>query len=406
MLLLVAWVWLPPRGLVVSSAAGDARDAAGVARDAILLALAVVAVLSVIGLLTIDPLFTSLGADGAELDAVREYMTIWYLGMVFLVVPMVSNGAIRSTGDTRAPAVIMVIAAAVNVAIDPLLMFGPGPFPELGLRGAAIASVIARFLTLLASLWLLIVRRRLVSFRPPTLGEFGANVRALSGLAVPAALSAAVVPVSLGVLTAIVAAEGRAAVAAFAAGGRVTTILVLAAMATGAGLVPFVAQNMGSGHRARIAQSLSLAIRAVTVIAAIGWLLAVVFRAQVGSLFTSDPAIADVLDAYVVIALAGSIGMSVQAVAVGVLNGLQAAGTAAVVNIVRLAVLVPAAWLGSRVAGTEGIWVAMLATETIVGLLAVLVARQRIDGVVPIDTPPSAGRDAAPVESVTAKEHV
>ena len=90
-------------------------------------------------------------------------MIPWLLGVVFVVIPIVGNSAIRATGDTKTPSMIMVIAAVVNAVLDPLLIFGYGPFPALGIKVAAIATVISYFSILLAGLWVLGKRERMLT---------------------------------------------------------------------------------------------------------------------------------------------------------------------------------------------------------------------------------------------------
>ncbi|MEL6765514.1 MAG: MATE family efflux transporter, partial [Cyanobacteria bacterium J06607_6] len=98
--------------------------------NSLLLALTAVILFVLLGLATIDPLFTLLGATPEQLPLVREYMQIWYFGMVFLVVPMVGNSAIRAAGNTATPSLIMTMAAGLNILLDPLLIFGWAGFPR------------------------------------------------------------------------------------------------------------------------------------------------------------------------------------------------------------------------------------------------------------------------------------
>lgn len=116
---------------VVSRAIGEG-DEAKVKRlttDSIILSFLVVGVFVVVGRLTIEPVFRMLGATPDILPLVKQYMQIWYPGMIFVVVPMVGNSAIRATGDTKTPSAIMLIAVTVNFIFDPLFIFGIGPFP-------------------------------------------------------------------------------------------------------------------------------------------------------------------------------------------------------------------------------------------------------------------------------------
>ena len=100
--------------------------------------------LTVIGLLTIDPLFLALGAKADLLPLIRDYMVIWYLGIVFLIVPLVGMSAIRAMGNSKVSGYVMTGSAILNIILDPLLIFGLLGFPRLELEGAAIATVIAR----------------------------------------------------------------------------------------------------------------------------------------------------------------------------------------------------------------------------------------------------------------------
>ena len=76
-------------------------------------------------------------------------MIPWLAGVIFVVIPIVGNNAIRATGDTKTPSIIMVIMALTNAVLDPILIFGLGPFPELGIRGASISTVISYFIIMI-----------------------------------------------------------------------------------------------------------------------------------------------------------------------------------------------------------------------------------------------------------------
>ena len=121
--------------------------------DALIFSFILVAICSVFGFKYIDPLFTLLGATKETLLYVREYMQIWYAGMVFLTVPMAGNGAIRAKGQMKVASAIMITSAIFNIILDPILIFGIGPIPALGVQGAALASVCARAMTFLASFY-------------------------------------------------------------------------------------------------------------------------------------------------------------------------------------------------------------------------------------------------------------
>ena len=86
---------------------------------------------------TLEPLFRLLGATDAMMPFVKQYMLIWYPGMIFYIIPVVGNNIIRATGDTLTPSIVMIVGVVVNAILDPLLIFGWGPVPPLGISGGS-----------------------------------------------------------------------------------------------------------------------------------------------------------------------------------------------------------------------------------------------------------------------------
>ena len=121
----------------------DTESAKNSATAAMYLAAIVVACLSFIGYLVTDPLFTLLGAQPSLLPLIHEYMDIWYIGSVCLIGPMIGNSILRASGDTKTPSIIMGSAGLINALLDPMFIFGFGPIPAMGIKGAAIATLVS-----------------------------------------------------------------------------------------------------------------------------------------------------------------------------------------------------------------------------------------------------------------------
>ncbi|MES1240000.1 MAG: MATE family efflux transporter, partial [Acidobacteriota bacterium] len=139
-----------------------------------------------LGMLTVGPLFRQLGATEEVMPLLRAYMTVWYLGMPVQFVAMIANSAVRSTGETRVSASALILAAVLGAAVDPLLIFGWGPFPRLEVVGAAWAALIGRSAGLCISVWFLL-RERMVGWKGagPRLRSWGDVL----SVAVPATVS-------------------------------------------------------------------------------------------------------------------------------------------------------------------------------------------------------------------------
>jgi len=142
---------------------GNARAVRRLTTDSLSLALIGVVIFVAAGLVWMEPIFRALGCGPDILPLVKKYMTIWIAGLLFVFFPMVSNNAIRANGDTKTPALIMLTAVFANIILDPLLIFGPGPFPALGLAGAAYATVFTRMITFMLSFYIVAFRLKMIT---------------------------------------------------------------------------------------------------------------------------------------------------------------------------------------------------------------------------------------------------
>ncbi len=351
--------------------AGRTEQARRVTTDSLLFAVGIVLLLALAGSLTIDPLFRLLGADDRTLPLVRSYMRVWYVGMAFVVVPMVGNSALRATGDTRTPAAIMLAAAVLNVLLDPVLIFGLGPVPRLGLAGAAWATVAARGLTLALALWVLQARHHLLAGLPRRAAEVLRSWTAVLRVGVPAAATNTAVPITIAVLTRILAGFGPAGVAAYGAGARVLMFSMIPAIALTSGLAPFVGQNWGAGERGRVARGLRLAMGFAGAWGLACWAVLGLGAGRLAGLFSEDPAVVTALADFLRIGPSGLAAQGLFMAASTTFNAINRPGRAAALSLIRAPLgLVVLAWLGGRLAGIPGVFAGFAASNYVVGGVA------------------------------------
>jgi len=254
-----------------------------------------------VGLSTIDPLFRLLGADERTLPLIHDYMEIYYLGGVFIVLPMIGNAALRSTGDAKVPGMIMIIAALFNIVLDPLLIFGLWGFPRLELQGAAIATVLANAGTFVAAFLILYFRERLVRFRHVRLRGLWDSWRRVLHVGVPAIATNMVTPITAGIITAMIARYGAESVAGFGVASRVETLGLIVIFSLGAAMAPFVGQNIGAGDLNRVRRAVNLAS---LFCLGYGLVLAVfmgLFGSRIAILFDDHPGVVQTAAAYFLI---------------------------------------------------------------------------------------------------------
>jgi len=346
---------------VIARAIG-ARDGERVKRlatDAILLGITLSACLTALGLLTLEPLFRLLGADETLLPLVADYMSIWYAGYVFFLVPMVGVGAMRATGEMKLQSQLMVGAALLNLVLDPLLIFGWLGFPRLELQGAAIATVVARAVSMAAGAWILHYRLRLLHFAPPRPAGLWASWRRVLHVGGPAAGTNMIIPISTGIIVALVAEFGSAAVAGFGVATRVEGLSLVVFFAMSAVIGPFVGQNLGAGRHDRILEALR--VSALFCIA-LGVVLAVVLglgATLIARLFNDDPRVVEVASTYLRVVPVSYGAAGIVMVVNAAFNGLGRPLPAVAISLTRMLILyVPLAWAASRLVGVAGIFAA------------------------------------------------
>ena len=140
---------------------------------------------------------------------------------------MIANGSIRGLGDAKTPMRVMMMGAAINAVLDPIFIFGRGPVPAMGLQGAAIATVIARMLGMVFVFYILVYQKNLLDLSGITKSGLWTSWKRVGRVAIPAIITNAVGPLSIGVLTGMVAAHGPNALPPGERGARVDAVLLL-----------------------------------------------------------------------------------------------------------------------------------------------------------------------------------
>ena len=348
--------------------------------DSIFLSLLIVMIFVIAGQLSIGPVFTALGAPPHILAHTRRYMRIWYFGMICVVVPMVGNNAIRASGDTKTPAIIMTIAALINLAVDPLLIFGLGPFPKLGIAGAAIATVCARTTTLIVSLYVLGVRKKMLTSRIPSMRELLDSWKRILYIGIPAASTRIIIPLAMGVITRLLSSYGPETVAGYGVASRIEFFLLTTVLALSVVLAPFLGQNWGAGlyDRVRKGVRFSKQFSLIYGTASIGVL--VLIAKPLASIFSKDAAVIANIASYLLIVPFGYGLQGVFLMCVSAMNVLNKPLYAALLSVVQMfALYIPLAYFGSRFFGYRGVYGTLAVSYILAGIFAHLVLNRILD---------------------------
>ena len=347
------------------------------ATDGLGLAFLIVTCFSLIGLTNLNTIFSLMGAKGEILELISDYMIPWCLGVGLLVIPMVGNGAIRATGDTKTPATIMIIAGIVNIVLDPFLIFGIGPFPRLELQGAALATVFSWAMAFTASLWILGKREgmiRLPIFDPKH--SFDSWKRILY-IGIPAAGTNMMEPLSMAVITRMISEYGEESVAAFGVGGRLEALSLIGLWALSTAITPFIGQNFGAGNYDRIRAALRFGVKFSLIWGGAAFTVLYLLSGIIAPIFNDNKAVIASIVLFLQIIPISYAMYGISALVNSMFNALGKPLQASLVIILHLFVFVlPLAYLGSKVYGLKGIFIGIAVGNAVVGIIAYLMAQK------------------------------
>lgn len=275
--------------LIASSlGAGRKEEARHVFAQSLWLALATGLVLTVLGWWVSPALFSLLGAQGAYLDTVLAYMNIVLGGSVVVLLPMALNAVLMAQGETRHYRNFLIGGFVANCALNPVLMWGLGPLPAMGVGGLALATVLIQvggtiFLAGRARQSELGSGLRRCHFVPEP-----ALLRRIAGQGVPAALNMLTIALGIFVVTWFVQRFGREAVAAIGIATRIEQIVLLPAIGLNAAVLSIVGQNHGAGLPRRVREAWATNVRAGVLLMVAGGVLVALLREPAMRLFTRD----------------------------------------------------------------------------------------------------------------------
>lgn len=351
-----------------------------VATDGILLAIVAVLIVSLLGYFTIDSLFTFLGATPETLPLVRDYMSIWYVGAVVVIMPPVSDACMRAMGNMVYPFIVMMVCAIFNFILDPILIFGYFGFPKMGMAGAALATVIARFLGMITTLSFLHFRYRMIDFKYKNIGELFESWNrilhvGISGAVIrifPQIVRALMIKLAMNLI-------GVSAVAAIAAGTKVESFATIISMAVGVALVPIVGQNYGAGKYERVDNTRKLVNRIAIVYGLIIFLLIIPIAKPIGRIFTDDAEVIWLITIYLAIMFISTIGLNMYNWESEMLNVVGKPKWSMLINIIGTVVLlIPPMYVGAHLFGFIGMLVGLGSGQIVLGLVASYIGKRQL----------------------------
>ena len=363
-----------------SMGAGDREQTAMTVTHCYILVLIFTIAVALVGQFGASYLFILLGASDQVLVLATHYAKIWLIGFPMMGLAMVSNGLIRSFGNPTFPGFIMTIAPVVQVIVGPFLIFGWAGLPMLGLEGAAWAFVLGAIAqVLLAAYWYFLRERLFRLSNGRFLASFNKSAVGILQVGIPAAASNMIQPLSMGVVTWLLAGFGTTVVAAFGVASRIESVVGMVVIGISTSVVPLVGQNWGARKFERVHEALNTCYAACLIwgllAATIMWFGAGYFV----NLVNDDPGLVDVAVTFLHI-IPFSIGfMGLIVVSTHAFNALRRPMPALFLSVARLLIVyIPLALLGSHFFGYIGVFAATAITNVLVGIVAVVWNRRTL----------------------------
>lgn len=303
-------------------------------------------------------------------------LAISYSNRVFLFAAAVNVGIcyekiFQAVGKMRVSMFSMMAGCVANIILDPLMIFGIGPFPAMGIQGAAYATGIGQCLTLAVYLLLFWLRPIPVKVQPGYLKKEGTLIGRLYRIGVPATLNTALPSVQISVLNQILSGFSGQYVLVLGIYYKLQTFIYLSANGIVQGIRPLVGFNAGAGEKKRVQDIFRTSLFLIMGIMLVGTVIAWVCPVQLFSLFARDAeAIRMGAGALRIISI-GFVISSVSVTCSGVLEGLGKGTASLWISLTRYIVLMlPLAFLFSRIFRAGGVWYAFAVTEWLAAALS------------------------------------
>ncbi len=298
-----------------------------------------------------------------------SYLAILGVGMVCFFLPPVFTGIFNGHGDSKTPFLINMIGLVTNIILDPLLILGIGPFPKLGVPGAAIATIFAQFVVTIVFIY--VIRKKTDFFhgvnflQKPDWGHLGRIVK----LGIPAALQSGAFTIIAMVIAKILARWGSMPIAVQSVGSQIESISWMTSGGIQTALSAFVGQNYGAKKWDRIYKGYYTAMGIAAVIGVITSSLLIFLPGPIFSVFIREKEVVKEGIKYLRILGLSQLFMVMEIATSGAFNGLGKTIPPSIVGVVLNALRIPGALLLAVTLGVTGVWWSISISSILKGII-------------------------------------
>jgi putative MATE family efflux protein len=335
---------------------GDIHTANNFAEHALFLAVGLGISVALLGLFFSPVVFTLMGADQELLPLTMEYAVPIFFGVIFMFAWFISDSILRAEGNSVVPMRNLAFSVVLNIVLDPLLIFGFGFVPAMGLFGAAFATVLSRAVAAGLNFFYIYSPKSVIKLSLREFKPYPECVKRMVFVGLPASASQALTAAGFMFLMGIVGSFGSLAIAAFGIGLRVNSVGVMPVVGMWSAVSSMVGQNFGAGNYAR-ARRVALLARRITLGMSLLVAAAVLaFPSQIMLVFTQDPEVVAVGTSFLEIVPFAFILYGAYWVFFGAFQGTGKTHYVLAINFFYWLIAVASAFFLSQAFGLRGVW--------------------------------------------------
>lgn len=350
------------------------EKADGAASLSLLLSIVHSVILTILFFAVMAPFLRGFTEDQEVLTYGIQYGRIVFACLFIGQISLIYEKLFQAIGSVRITMFSMIAGCVTNIILDPVMIFGLGPCPAMGIQGAAAATVIGQAVTLIC--YLAVQARGLLYLRL-SLAE-GWRCRRLAGqlysIGVPAILNQALPSLLITILNSILAAFSQTDILILGVYYKLQTFIYLTANGIVQGIRPLIAYNYGAGMLQRVREIFKTALCTALLVMAAGTVLCLLIPESLIGMFSSNTATVSAGAAALRIICTGFMVSSVSVVVCGTMEGLGFGVMSFLISLLRyVVVILPSAWLLSRVVGADGVWHAFWIAEAVTAVVSVII---------------------------------
>jgi putative MATE family efflux protein len=318
-----------------------------------------------------EPILTISGATPDIMDLATQYLTVIGFGMPFIFFMIIANNLLRGSGDAVRPMAFMITATVVNIILDPFLIFGIGPFPEMGVRGAALATVIAQLLGAGLSFYYIVARKSVYRVKLAYLRPSLSILRDIYRVGFPSMIMQVTESVVFALFNHVVSAFGSVALAAVGITIRIADLAWMPMWGASQGLLPIVGFNFGARLWDRLWRAVKLASGGLMLVTGVALVLLEIFAPELIAIFSDDPELMAIAVPAMRIFLSTLVIVGPSILFITTFQGLSKGKEALILSLIRQFVFfVPLLFLLPRIWGISGVWLSVPISDTLAFLVS------------------------------------